>query len=206
VAAALLAAGAGSRFAIGPDVPHKLLAPWRGRPLVWTAASHALQAGLEPTWVVVGAVDLTAALPVGVVEIRNPRWADGQATSLQTAIEAARDAGVDAIVVGLGDQPLVLPEAWAAVAAVDAPIAIATYDGQRRNPVRLGREVWDLLPVDGDEGARTLIRHRPDLVEEVPCRGEPVDIDTRNDLLSAWQEATSRERQGGDACRDNMER
>jgi molybdenum cofactor cytidylyltransferase len=180
----VLAAGGGTRFQPGLDGTHKLLAPWRGRPLVWWAVSSAAGAGLERTWVVAGAADLSGVVPSGVEILANPRWAQGQATSLQVAISRARHEGMDAIVVGLADQPLVPPEAWRAVAEAIAPISVATYDGKRRNPVRLASEVWDLLPVDGDQGARSLIRGRPDLVGEVPCQGDPADIDTREDLLT----------------------
>jgi molybdenum cofactor cytidylyltransferase len=186
VGAAVLAAGGGSRFATGADAAHKLLVEWRGRPLVWTAAANAVQSGLAPVWVVTGAVDLAGSLPGGVTVLTNPRWAEGQATSLQVAVGAARQAGLDALVIGLGDQPMVTPEAWAAVAVAGAgaPIAVATYDGQRRNPVCLAAAVWDLLPATGDQGARVLINQRPDLVREVPCQGDPADIDTREDLLT----------------------
>ncbi len=146
------------------------------------AVQAAVDADIGPTLVVSGAADLSGLLPEGVRLITNERWSDGQATSLQAALSAAREEGLGAVVVGLGDQPLITAEAWRALAASSAPIAVATYDGIRRNPVRLSAEVWDLLPSAGDEGARAVFRHRPDLVEEVPCVGEPVDIDTREDL------------------------
>jgi CTP:molybdopterin cytidylyltransferase MocA len=132
--------------------------------------------------VVSGSADLSSLIPPGIRVIENSRWSEGQATSLQTAVEAARDARLDAIVVGLADQPLIPAGAWRRVAATDAPIAVATYDGMRRNPVRLSASVWDLLPASGDQGARVVFGNRPDLVREVPCDGEPVDIDTREDL------------------------
>jgi molybdenum cofactor cytidylyltransferase len=149
---------------------------------MWSwAVDAAVAGGLDETYVVIGAVDL--ALPSAVVVVRNDAWATGQATSLAAGIAAAEAAGHDAVVVGLADQPLVGRDAWASVAAcVSTPIAVATFRGERRPPVRLASEIWALLPRSGDEGARALMRQRNELVTEVPCTGEPVDIDTLEDL------------------------
>lgn len=174
-AAVVLAAGEGSRFA---GDTHKLLAPFRGRTVIdWVLDAAG---GLDELLVVTGAVELP--LPPGAREVRNERWAEGQATSVQAALAAAE--GHDAVVVGLGDQPLVPAEAWRLVAASTSPIAVATYAGRRRNPVRLARDVWSLLPVEGDEGARSVIAARPDLVAEVACPGDPADVDTQEDLAT----------------------
>ena len=192
--AVILAAGGGSRFA-GPT--HKLLARVGDETVAGAAVRHALDARIGPVLVVTGAVDLAdvVAATVGDTDprltiVRNPAWADGQATSLHVAVAEARRLGVGAIVVGLADQPFIEPRAWRRVAASAAPIAIATYDAERRNPVRLHRSVWSLLPTTGDEGARSLARLRPELVEEVPCSGSAVDIDTLEDLAS-WQNRSS---------------
>lgn len=178
--AVVLAAGSGSRFA-GPT--HKLLAPLDGKPVVAWAIEHALGAGLDETIVVTGAVSLADVLPAGVTEVHNPRWAEGQSTSLQAAVDHARAQGHDAVVVGLGDLPGVPPEAWRLVAASGAALATAVMDGRRTPPVRIERSLWDELPTTGDEGARVLMRSRPDLVVPVTCPGTPVDIDTAEDLV-----------------------
>lgn len=168
-----------------------MLAPFRGRSVVSWALEHALAAGLDQTWVVTGAVDLVAAgvVPAGVKVLENPRWAEGQATSLQVAVAAACTGGtpdIGCLVVGLGDQPLVAPEAWWVVASSSGrPIAVGSYLGHRRNPVRIDRECWALLPEEGDAGARVLMRQRPELVMEVACPSDPADIDTVEDLESA---------------------
>ncbi len=185
-AAVVLAAGGGSRFA-GPD--HKLLSELRGRPIVVWAVASAVEADLAETIVVAGAVDLgpvleAAGLAERVRVVDNPRWAEGQATSLAAGIDAARAAGHPSVVVGLGDQPLVGAPAWRAVAVTgrERPMGVATYGGRRRNPVRLDHQVWAELPTVGDEGARRLLARRPHDVSEVPCPGEPADVDTVEDL------------------------
>lgn len=171
----MLAAGGASRFS---GHGHKLLVAFRGRPLVTWAVDAATAAGLDDLVVVTGSVDV----PVDALVVHNADWASGLASSLRVGVAHARRGGHDAVVVGLADQPLVPAAAWRSVADADGPIAVATFGGARRPPVRLSAEVWDLLPTTGDEGARALMRQRPDLVVEVACDGEPADIDTAEDL------------------------
>jgi molybdenum cofactor cytidylyltransferase len=178
--AVVLAGGAGTRYD-GPTP--KLLAPLPGGATVLgRAVAAALAAEIGPVLVVTGAV-AAVDLPAAVRLVTNPSWAEGQATSLRTAGAWARDTGADALVVGLGDQPGLVPEAWRAVAAArTTPLAIATYAGCRGHPVRLGHEIWDALPTSGDLGARSVLRAHADRVVEVPCSGDPTDIDTTADL------------------------
>ena len=183
VAAAVLAAGEGSRF---EGDQHKLTAPFRGRPLIQWAVVAADEAGFDQLYVVTGAVDLAAVVAEAAGDratlVDNPRWAEGQATSLAAAVVAARADGHRAIVVGLGDQPLVPAAAWRSVGAAAGPVVTATFDGRRRPPVKFECSVWDELPDAGDEGARGFLKRRPELVSELPCTGSPIDIDTWEDL------------------------
>lgn len=179
VAGVLLAAGAGSRF---DDPRHKLLAELDGKPIVIHAMEAVVAAGLDEVVVVTGAADLADVLPSTVSVVHNSAWQHGQATSLQAAVAHCRARGHEALVVGLGDQPFIASETWRRLGDIDVPIAVATYAGQRGNPVRLAEEVWDLLPTEGDMGARPLLASRPDLVTQVACEGRADDIDTTEDL------------------------
>ena len=181
VAGVLLAAGVGSRYA-GPS--HKLLAELDGEAVVKRAARSMVNSGLTDLLVVTGSAPVEGVLAgwPQLVIVENPDYEQGIATSLGTAVDWARNGGFDALVVGLGDQPGVLSTAWQSVAASNSPIAVATYEGRAGNPVRLASSVWSLLPDSGDEGARVLLRTRPELVERVACEGSPDDIDTVEDL------------------------
>ena len=182
-AAVVLAAGGGTRFIASGATTHKLLAPLRGRMVVEWAIEAAGHAGMDELIVVTGAVAIP--LPDTATHVQNRGWEEGQATSLAAAIARARLAGHDSIVVGLGDQPFLTPEAWRAVATATGPatpVSVATYGGSRGQPVGLHSSVWDELPDRGDEGARSLLRRPGVLVIEVPCTGSPADIDTLEDL------------------------
>jgi nicotine blue oxidoreductase len=186
VSAILLAAGAGSRFGGG-----KLLAPYRGRPLIEASLSNVAGAPVDETVVVVGgeAQRLREVCePTGARVVENLDWEKGISASVRAGL-GALGAEARAAVVLLADQPLVGAGAVERlVAAFDggARVAVATYGGEPRNPVLFSREVWPLLVTElsGDEGARSFLRRHPELVRPVPCDGvgDPADVDTAEDL------------------------
>ncbi len=180
----LLAAGSGTRF---QGSTHKLLTPFRGKPLIAHAIASLRDSGLPSFIVVTGAIDLSEAA-TGLTCVHNPHWATGQHSSVRTAIQYARQHGFSSIVVGLADQPFITSEAWRTVAATEGPIVVATYNGVRANPVKLDSSVWDLfesLTSEPDAGARVLMHMHPELVRQVACKGNSADIDTSEDL-SQW--------------------
>jgi CTP:molybdopterin cytidylyltransferase MocA len=186
VAAAILAAGQGTRLASERPKPLVTLVD---RPLVTWALDAATASGLTPVLLVVGAEReaVAAAAPTGVVVVHSERWHEGIAHSLHAVLDALEhDHTVAAVCVGLADQPLMGADAYRRLASAHvagAAIAVATYDGKRRNPVLLGRDVWpEARRLVGDTGARTLLAG-PDVIE-VDCTGtgDPRDVDTLEDL------------------------
>ena len=108
---------------------------------------------------------------------------------MRAGLRALPDPDVGAVVVALADQPLVGAEAVTRLIAAHragASVAVAAYDGRPRNPVLLAREHWPevIAMATGDQGARTFLRARPELVTLVECgdTGRPDDIDTPADL------------------------
>lgn len=185
VTAVLLAAGSGSRFS---GNTHKLLTVIREQTVFSWALQNCLAAQFQHVIVVTGAVDLSAQIAEAkfadenLIEVHNENWQAGMASSLQCAISEAQRHGASSVVVGLADQPAIKPSSWQRIATATAPLAVATYNGVRGNPVRIHAELWPLLPTSGDEGARSLFKSHKDLLEEVACDGSAQDLDTSSDI------------------------
>ncbi len=110
----------------------------------------------------------------------------GMARSFICGVSASR--GADGWVIALGDMPFLMPQTIKAVAeriTRSGRIAIPAYRGQRGHPVAFGRRYLDeLLSLEGDEGARSIIGRHPGDLDIVDCddRGILRDIDTTADL------------------------
>ena len=182
----VLAAGAATRFGA-----QKQLAELDGIPLLEHSLRAMTAAPVGRVVVVLGssgdeiavAVDLHGADP-----ILCRRWEEGQSASLACGLAELADC--EAVVVTLGDQPRVSPDAIRRVIAARSGAAAvrATYGGNPGHPVLLERELFGpLRNVSGDKGARNLLLSVP--VLDVACDdlggGEDVDTPAELDALRA---------------------
>lgn len=183
----LLAAGGASRFG-----SQKLVALAGGVPLVRRAA-QTLGSATDVVVVVVGnesrlVRDALSGLPAEIIE--NNNWQTGMASSVVAGVQAV-PGEASALVVMLGDQPgvdvAVVHRAIEAWRATEKPIVVTQYSDGRGHPVLFARELFsELLTLEGDRGARSLIERSPDRVAVIEVDGPmPHDVDTREDLR-AW--------------------
>lgn len=185
----VLAAGRSTRFAAGQA--SKLLALVDGVPIVRRAVAAAIDAGVGEVIVITGdrSEEVAAALDgLRARVVREPRFADGMATSLRRGISETSDA--DAVMIALGDLPDVSPMAYRRIAArwqsTGAAIVVPRYVDSHApsHPALFAATLFgDLLALEGDVGARSVIARHASLVVEEPLEWPaPRDVDTLQDL------------------------
>jgi molybdenum cofactor cytidylyltransferase len=183
IAAVILAAGKSTRMG-----QNKMLADFRGKPLIRATVETILKSTATPVLVVTGNQgDQVRAVLDGldVAIVDNPDYAEGLSTSLRAGV-AALPANAAGAVVCLGDMPLVEPAVIDRLIAAFNPtegrlICAPTYDGKLGNPVLWGREFFtEISQLSGDRGARGLLDAHAEQLVEIPVADEAVltDIDT----------------------------
>lgn len=183
----LLAAGASRRF--GAD---KLLQRLPGGELIVAASARRLAAATDRSVVLIRPRQpaLREALePLGVDIVEVMHADTGMGTTLATGIRTT--PGAAGWVVALGDMPAIDPDTLQRVAAAlrgGASIAAPYHNGRRGHPVGFAAR-WSraLSALDGDEGARDLLRTQHQAITRIEV-GDPgclFDIDTPDDLRAA---------------------
>lgn len=174
----LLAAGASRRF----GVEDKLLALWRGAPLVATAARTLAKAGCDKLAAVVSSEAVAAALPPTFHAIRIEPGLDMSA-SFRAACRFAEVQGGDRMLIVLGDMPDVQAETLTRLLASPDQSRACHLDGTRMPPAVLLRREWQgVASEQGDHGARAVIAALPASALLALSPDEARDIDTRRDL------------------------
>ena len=123
--------------------------------------------------------------------VLNPEPSRGLSSSLSLGIESL-STGCEAVVLGLGDKPLVLPSTINRLITVfkkkGATIVVPTYRGARGNPILFHRRFFpSILQVRGDRGAKGVVGANASDVEEVEVEDEGIllDVDTPDDVAKA---------------------
>jgi molybdenum cofactor cytidylyltransferase len=182
----VLAAGAATRFGA-----QKQLAELDGAPMLEHALRAMRSAPVGRVVVVLGSAadEIAAAVNLhGADPLVCARWEEGQSASLACGLAELADC--EAVVVTLGDQPRVSPDAIRRVIAGrnGASAIRATYGAHPGHPVLLERGLFEALrDVSGDKGARNLLMSVQ--VRDIPCDdlggGEDVDTPSELDALRA---------------------
>ena len=185
--AIVLAAGTGSRFGGG-----KLLAPFRGRPLIYWSVAAALSSRVTSVTAVLGARadDVAAALApfadrrLSLVRCR--QWKEGLSASLTYGLRTLPQ-DTRAVAIFLGDMPDLDPGLADRVLTEvvgGAPAAYPECKGLPGHPVALSSKLFPLIEsLKGDQGARAVLAGQSGVIR-VPTDdpGSIADIDTRHDL------------------------
>ncbi|MGB3139933.1 MAG: molybdopterin-binding/glycosyltransferase family 2 protein [Aestuariivirga sp.] len=183
IAAIVLAAGKSSRMG-----SNKLLAELHGKPLLRHSVEALKASSVNDIIVVTGNEPervQSALKPLDVTLVHNANFAEGLSTSLKRGL-AAVPAETDAVLICLGDMPLVDAQTIdRLVAAFNVPehrtICVPTFEGKRGNPVLWGRQHFIAIDeIEGDQGARLLLDALSDEVVEVEVKTQAVlvDVDT----------------------------
>jgi CTP:molybdopterin cytidylyltransferase MocA len=174
----------------------------QGTTFVRKLAATLSEGGCEDVLVVAGAhaAAVAADLIQTSVPVRmlfNPRWPDGQLSSLIVAIDAVDRPGVMGVIVALVDAPLVSSDTVTRLRRAHrdqgALVVRPARGGRHGHPVLFDRALFDeLRHADPAEGAKAVLRRYAASVLDLPIADEGAyqDFDTPDDyrrLSATWQ-------------------
>jgi CTP:molybdopterin cytidylyltransferase MocA/xanthine/CO dehydrogenase XdhC/CoxF family maturation factor len=191
--AVVLAAGLSRRM----GARNKLLLPMRGQPMIRRVLDNVLAAGFVEVVAVLGhqADEVRSALePLGVRLVMNERFESGQVSSVRAGL-GALEQPVDAVLVCLGDQPLLETADLLALQAAyrerpHGSILIPVRGEQRGNPVIVDwQSARDTLERGLNFGCRHFIEENPERVYRWPASSDHFvrDVDEPADYESLLQ-------------------
>lgn len=173
----MLAAGSSRRF--GGDKRRALLTS--GQSLLQASVERALNAFGQLTLVLREGDDpLALGVPDGVDVLFNPHSAQGMASSLVLGVQHMQQGGSEVLAVLLADMPCLQRSTLQALIAASDPELIVQprWRGQAGHPVLFGRRFWpQLLALEGDVGARSVVRANAEYVKVLPVADAGVCLD-----------------------------
>jgi len=183
----LLAAGGSSRM-----TTPKQFVKFEGETLLRRAALAIAASACDPVVAVLGAEKEKAELEIAGTRVQpcfNREWAKGMSSSIKFGLTEllSLEPGLDAVLITLCDQAFVTARALDRLTErffeSRKQIVAAEYDDVVGVPAIFSNELFErLLTLDGDKGARDLIRDPNASIEKIEIKEAAVDIDTVDDL------------------------
>ena len=180
--AVILAAGYSSRM----EGRLKALLPLGGMTCMERVLAACRDGGFSPLHLVVGhrGEEIAAAAPGPDVRIvPNPKYSEGQLSSLQAGLRSLPDSAV-AVLVSPIDYPLVTGDVTKRLAEAfriereGKRIFVPTFRGERGRPYLIEKSVVDLfLRLPPGTPGRSVVWENPDSVREVPVETDAILID-----------------------------
>ena len=183
----ILAAGSSSRF----GEPKQLL-KFEAETLLRRTVESAIKSDCFPVVAVLGAnfekiknevIDLECQI------VFNVDWQTGMSSSIKIGVEKMSEIApnISAVVIALCDQPFIKSEHFNQLVEkfldVKKPIIASFYIETFGVPALFAQEMFDdLSKLEGEKGAKEIIRKNPDLVEKLFLTEAEFDIDTQEDF------------------------
>ncbi|MCB4808257.1 nucleotidyltransferase family protein [Tamlana sp. 62-3] len=187
IAVVVLAAGASTRM----GEPKQLL-PWKNSTLIAHTIETVLQVNCKNVYVVLGAnFDLISSeikdYPISI--LNNELWHEGLGTSIAFSINFIlnSDINIDAVLFVLADQPFIDSDYINKMITgynVDNKSIVATYYSDKKIgvPVLFDKLYFKYLKrLQGDEGAKHIIKDHEYAIKTLIPPNKNVDLDTKED-------------------------
>lgn len=183
----ILAAGNSSRL----GHPKQLL-PYQGRTLLQHSIDEAINANLNPIILITGAHanSITASIVQTEIEIvHNERWQKGMASSIVAGLsKVLLRSDIKSMIISVCDQPFVTATLFQNLIKMKTGsgkgIVACNYSNTIGTPVLFDHHYFDaLLQLEGEEGARKLIKHYEHDVATILFPLGALDIDTEEDYV-----------------------
>jgi len=187
----ILAAGNSSRMG-----EPKQLMKFKNKTFIQHIVGEAVLANLDPLICVTGyqsdlIKDSISDLDVAVVY--NKAWPEGMGSGISVGIRQAMLPDVDSVILAVSDQPYVSSELFGMMVEMKEEsgkgIVACSYAGTLGTPVLFGKNYFDLLKsLDGNQGAKNIVKLNLPDVCTVEFEKGSVDIDTKQDYEKLMSE------------------
>ena len=180
----ILAAGNSSRMG-----EPKQLMKFKSKTFLQHIVEEAKEANLNPVICVTGYQSdqiSKGIIGMNVTIVYNEQWSEGMGTGISAGIKQLLLSDVDSVILAVSDQPYVSSDLFAKMLTLKDQsgkrIVASSYAGTLGTPVLFDKEYFNQLKsLDGNQGAKNIVKlNMPDVCPVEFEKGR-IDIDTKED-------------------------